>query len=172
MPIANSTHGSVIESLDCFRSDRWGQDAFIRDEVSLKIEHCLVIGPSLDGSDQDRDGEDESTLLKSIDVVYSHEQALGQCSLWLDQHMPQAKRVKADSTATAARNLLRDRSKESQKLREAAICSEVCVHTYAGLRLLRRGIQDRNGPSIHSAQFQLLNSPIRQRDTIRHSRPL
>ncbi|PVF93665.1 PDT-domain-containing protein [Serendipita vermifera] len=144
MPIANSTHGSVIESLDCFRSDRWGRDAFIRDETSLKIEHCLVVGPSLDTDNRDTGEEDQEALLKSIDVVYSHEQALGQCTLWLTQHMPQAKRVKSDSTATAARTLLRERPKEPRMTREAAICAEVCVITYAGLRLIQRGIQDRS----------------------------
>lgn len=142
MPLANSTHGAVIETLDALRSDRWSKDAFIRDEITLKIEHCLVVSAFTGLSPE----EDAADILKSIVCVYSHEQALGQCANWLSKHLPAAKRVKVESTAAAAERLVTKKAIMGQQTagREAAICSEMCIRTVPGLRLLQRNIQDRD----------------------------
>jgi prephenate dehydratase len=152
IPLANSTHGAVIETLNLFRSDRWSKDAFIRDEITLKIDHCLFIASSTDDEDEQ---EDVGAVLESILCVYSHEQALGQCSGWLDRHIPRAKRVKTDSTVAAGERILNARrGGQPTKVREAAICPETCLRTQIGLRLVKKGIQDRHGvfpisPEIH-----------------------
>jgi prephenate dehydratase len=152
IPLANSTHGAVIETLNLFRSDRWSKDAFIRDEITLKIDHCLFIASSTDDEDEQ---EDVGAVLESILCVYSHEQALGQCSGWLDRHIPRAKRVKTDSTVAAGEIILNARrGGQPTKVREAAICPETCLRTQVGLRLVKKGIQDRHGvfpilPEIH-----------------------
>lgn len=120
MPLANSTHGAVLETLDLFRSDRWSKDAFLRDEITLEIEHCLFIASSTNGEDEQ---EDVGAILESIVCIYSHEQALGQCAGWLDRHIPRAKRVKTDSTAAAGERILNARiGGQIAKVREAAIC--------------------------------------------------
>lgn len=134
----NSTHGVVIETLDLLRSERWSKDAFIIDDITLKIEHCLVVA---EVSEQ----EEKQDLLEDVTIVYSHEQALGQCAGWLDRSLPQAKRVKVESTAQAAK--LVSEGKEESKNRAVAICPEICVETYPHLRLAKKGIQDRNGTS-------------------------
>jgi prephenate dehydratase len=143
MPLANSTHGAVIETLDLFRSDRWSTDAFIRDEITLKIEHCFFVASSTNGEDGQ---ENIDAIMESIVCVYSHEQALGQCAGWLDRHVPRATRVKTDSTAAAGERILNARTGgQMTKVREAAICPETCLWTQVGLRLVKKGIQDRQG---------------------------
>lgn len=159
MPLANSTHGAVIETLDSFRSDRWSNTAFIRDEITLKVEHCLVIA----SPKGEKEEKNPSEILESIVRVYSHEQALGQCAGWLGQHLPQAKRVKTESTAAAASRLIQQTNGEttiSQPMvgLEAAICSEMCLQTQAGLRLLRKNIQDRDGAIIPNCHDLILIS--------------
>jgi prephenate dehydratase len=136
-------HGAVIETLDLFRSDRWSRDAFIRDEVTLKIEHCLFVAST---TNEENEQEDIDAVLKSIVCVYSHEQALGQCAGWLDWYLPWAKRVKTDSTVAAGERILKRRP-EGQPMegREAAICAETCIRTQTGLKLVKKGIQDRQG---------------------------
>lgn len=102
IPLANSTHGAVIETLDPFRSDRWSNTAFIRDEITLKVEHYLVVSSST--NEQER--KSPSKILESIMRVYSHEQALGERAGWMGEHLQQAKKVKTESTATATASLI------------------------------------------------------------------
>lgn len=127
------------------------------DETTIKIEHCLVVACNPD------DGESASEcVLDAITTVYSHEQALGQCSNWLDQNLPRAKMVKTESTALAAQQILGQLEKNASKEglgRSAAICSEVCVSTYPGLKLARKGIQDR-GSTCRSLSLRILSHRI------------
>ncbi len=61
IPQGNSIHGSVIESYDLFRLPGAGKDVFIRDEVVLKVQHCLIVRAGV--------------RLQDITRVISHEQA-------------------------------------------------------------------------------------------------
>lgn len=42
IPQENSIFGSVIETYDSFRSERAGIEAFVRGEITLAVQHCLL----------------------------------------------------------------------------------------------------------------------------------
>ncbi|TFK30535.1 PDT-domain-containing protein [Coprinopsis marcescibilis] len=118
VPQENTIFGSVVETYDLLRDLDGG---FIVGEVTLRIDHCLLVKPGV--------------RLENIQTVLSHEQALGQCRLFLETHLPNAITEKTSSTAEAARLLL-DRPPT-----HAAICSRVCATIFKGLVVLREAIQ-------------------------------
>jgi len=67
VPIENSIEGSVNQTYDLFLE----YDLKVRDEIILRIAHCLIAHPG--------------TQLNAIKTVYSHPQALGQCRKFLEQ---------------------------------------------------------------------------------------
>jgi prephenate dehydratase len=80
VPVENSIEGSVTMTLDAL----WRLDNLqIQQALVLSIEHQLIT---------------IAQNLAQITTVYSHPQALSQCQEWLDQHLPQAKRIPANST--------------------------------------------------------------------------
>jgi prephenate dehydratase len=80
VPVENSIEGSVTMTLDAL----WRLDNLqIQQALVLSIEHQLIT---------------IAQNLAQIATVYSHPQALSQCQEWLDQHLPQAKRIAANST--------------------------------------------------------------------------
>src|SRR3954468_7102105 len=81
IPIENSTEGSVRETLDSFVES----DLKIVAQIHLEITHALV----------------SSVPLEKIERVYSKDQALAQCRLWLQRHLPHAQLVDAASTSRA-----------------------------------------------------------------------
>ncbi|KAF5375245.1 hypothetical protein D9758_000184 [Tetrapyrgos nigripes] len=132
VPQENTIFGSVVETYNALRILQHG---FIRGEITLEIQHCLVTRKGVGLSD--------------IDCVMSHEQALGQCRGFLSKHLPNASRKKMDSTAAAAEALLRS----PDGLKSAAICSKVCVTMFEGLQMLYEGIQDEK---INFTRFYVL----------------
>ncbi|KAH6917290.1 Prephenate dehydratase-domain-containing protein [Coprinopsis sp. MPI-PUGE-AT-0042] len=118
VPQENTIFGSVIETYDSLRG---AGDHFVVGEKILRIEHCLLVGTGV--------------KLDQIHTVLSHEQALGQCRVFIQTHLPNAVTIKTSSTASAARSLL-DRS-----LGHAAISSRVCATIFPGLEVLKSGIQ-------------------------------
>ncbi len=84
VPVENSTEGVINHTLDMFISS----PLVICGEVSLRIHHHLL---SLE------------TELAAVKRVYSHQQSLAQCRLWLDRHLPNAEQVTVGSNAEAAR---------------------------------------------------------------------
>ena len=88
VPVENSIEGSVTMTADTI----WQLDAplQIQQAVVLSIDHALI---------------SIATDLNQIELVYSHPQALSQCQEWLQQHLPQAERISANSTTAALTTL-------------------------------------------------------------------
>lgn len=83
VPVENSIEGTVNITLDMLAHE---VDLNIQGEVTLDIKHCLLTkGP-----------ED------SIEVIYSHPQALAQCRRFLLKNFPDARCITTESTAQAA----------------------------------------------------------------------
>ncbi|KAJ1311264.1 hypothetical protein OPQ81_009762 [Rhizoctonia solani] len=114
IPLENSLHGSVIETLDLLRVDK-------------PLERACAGG----------------VRMEDIKNVLSHEQALGQCHDFLSKHLPGVTQVQTASTAAAAEHLLQLAAKGDALARHsAAICSRICVDMHKELELLRSSIQD------------------------------
>ena len=88
VPIENSLEGSVNDTLDLLVHE---SSLFIRQELVLPIEHCILVYPGTQATD--------------VRLVYSHPQALGQCRKYLEQNFPKADMVAALSTAAAVEKL-------------------------------------------------------------------
>lgn len=195
IPLANSTHGMVIETYDLLRSERVPRDFSIVGDTIIKIEHCLVVSgsegyaitreeahthPVTQQSTPVTTTASEENILKNINIVYSHEQALGQCSGWLDRHLPNAKRVPVSSTAAAAKMLLQPpnhhattplnlNKDQNTGCMQAAIASEICLRLYPELRLVQRGVQDDRSTSHmhnHVESHQVSSLLVREPNTI------
>ena len=120
VPIENSLEGSVTDTLDILIRQA---GLFIRRELVLPIEHCLLVMPNTTTSD--------------IQVIYSHPQALGQCREFLERCFPKAQLVASLSTAAAVGDM-----KESQ-LPSAAIAPHRAAQLNS-VEVLARGIQDNS----------------------------
>ncbi len=116
VPIENSVEGSVHHAQDMFVSS----PLKICGEIELKVEQHLMSA-----------AED----LSKIERVYSHQQSLGQCKMWLRKNLPRAEKIACSSNAEAAR-----RARNAPDA--AAIASETAASIY-GLKILRRDVQDR-----------------------------
>lgn len=117
LPIENSTHGSVVGVYDLMKKHNF---SIVR-SVKLRISHNLLAKPNVD--------------LKDITEVYSHEQAIGQCSEFLAAN-PQIKVNVCANTAMAAKMVA-----ESDRSDVAAISSKQCAELY-GLKVLSDSIQN------------------------------
>lgn len=84
VPVENSTEGGVNQTLDCFATT----PLKICGEIELPIHHYLLA---------------TTPDLSQIKRVYSHQQSLAQCRLWLDMHLATTERVAVNSNAEAAR---------------------------------------------------------------------
>jgi prephenate dehydratase len=120
VPIENSLEGSVNDTLDILIRQ---PKLFIRRELVLPIEHCLLVKPGVTASD--------------IQVVYSHPQALAQCREFLERCFPKAQLVASLSTAAGVGDV-----KASQV--PAAAIAPFRSATLYGVEVLARGIQDNN----------------------------
>jgi chorismate mutase/prephenate dehydratase len=115
VPIENSSEGSVDHVLDALV----GGDLLIRAELELEVAQCLL---------------SRAGGLPSIERVYSHPQALGQCRMWLAKNLPGAQLVQSPSTAAAVR--------ETADPRAAAVAGRLASDLY-GVPVLRERIQDQ-----------------------------
>jgi prephenate dehydratase/prephenate dehydrogenase len=116
VPVENSSEGSVTATLDCFNKS----SLIICGEISLRIKHVLL-------------GNSKSNK-ESIKKIVSHQQSLGQCRQWLDQHFPGVERVPVSSNAEAALMASHDSS-------VAAIASKSAAKIYQ-LSMLAKDIED------------------------------
>ncbi len=116
LPIENSLQGSVISVYDLMKKYRF----HIVRSVKIKIDHMLMAKPGVKLSD--------------IKEIYSHEQALAQCSDFLSTLG--VKLIPCENTATAAKIL-----SESDRRDIAAISSKSCAELY-DLSILSENIQN------------------------------
>lgn len=117
LPIENSTAGSVKKVYDLMIHHKFSIVRTFR----LKIDHNLLANSGAD--------------LTTIKEIYSHEQAINQCSAFLAK-MPGVKIIPVENTATAAEMVA-----SSGRTDVAAISSRSCMELY-GLISLAASIQD------------------------------
>lgn len=122
LPIENSSAGIVSQNYDLLVEF----ENYIVAEQVIDIEHCLL---GLKGAGEDR-----------IRKVYSHPQALAQCSRYLDEHRDM-EQISMENTAVAAKKIVED-SDPSQ----AAIAGAHCAALY-GLDVLKENISFSDGNS-------------------------
>jgi chorismate mutase/prephenate dehydratase len=117
-PIENTTAGSINEAYDLLA----GMDLHLIGEEVLRVQHCLV---GLPGSDVSR-----------IRRVFSHPQALAQCSVFLSSLRDCAVQAFTDTAMSVTK--VRDEVDPTQ----AAVASERAADLY-GLSVLQRGIANQ-----------------------------
>ena len=118
LPIENSTAGSVLEVYDLMKKYRFS----IVKTVRLRISHCIAAR--------------KDVQMKDVTTVYSHPQAISQCSEFIKNAGLKAQT--SENTATAAKWL-----KETDDKTAAVLCSEKCAEFY-GLKILKKGVQNNN----------------------------
>lgn len=118
VPIENSTEGVVSHTLDQFIDS----PLKIYGEVLQEVTHHLL---------------SRSGKMEDIKKIYSHSHAIGQCTAWLEKHLPRIPLVEVYSTAKAAELCAEDQT-------SAAIASELAAHLY-GLQIVKKRIEDAVG---------------------------
>ena len=119
LPIENSLNGSVGEVYELLKKYR----LYIVRSTKMQINHALL---GVKGASP-----------RTVRKVYSHEQALGQCSDYLKEH-PGMMAQTADNTAIAAKVV-----SDSGNPEVAAISNRLCADLY-GLSVLEDGIQNND----------------------------
>ena len=117
IPVENSTAGTVNAVYDLMRK----HDFRIVRSVRVKIDHNLLVRPG--------------TKVEDIREIYSHAQAIAQCSAFL-QTMPNVKVIPCENTAVAAKMVA-----ESEEKGIAALSSRSCSKLY-GLEILKPDVQN------------------------------
>lgn len=120
LPVENSTAGSVTKIYDLMTR----HDFKIVRSLRLKVDHNLIAKPGV--------------RLEDIHEIFSHEQAISQCSRFLEKLGPDVKITRCENTAVAAAAVA-----NSDRTDAAAISSYSCVGLY-GLNCLASDIQDRS----------------------------
>ncbi len=118
LPIENSTNGSVRTVYELLQRKRF---SIVRG-TTLHIRHELMAKPG--------------TKLADITEIYSHEQAIGQCSRYLSSLNGKVKVIPCDNTALAAKMVA-----EGANPQAAAISSHACSELY-GLDVINDDIQN------------------------------
>lgn len=118
IPIENSTAGSVKQVYDLMISRKF---RIVR-TVRIKIDHNLLAKPGTD--------------LKDIREIYSHEQAISQCSAFLASLGSGVKITRVENTAKAAQMVA-----DSERTDVASLSSRSCAGQY-GLNVLASAVQD------------------------------
>lgn len=132
IPIENSSAGSVTEVYDLMLRYRF----YISAAVDIPVDHCLAAA--------------KGTKVTDIIRVYSHSQALSQCSDFLNAH-PAIEAHDYVSTAQAAEYVA-----ASGKPGYAAICSEDAARK-SGLEIIQRGFQ--NNPN-NTTRFIVISKKL------------
>jgi prephenate dehydratase len=143
VPFENSSNGSVVQLLDLL-ADREGRysDVEVCAEYYLRVRHCLLgrrpPPASLGGA-----GNEAEVALRGVEKLYTHPQAWGQCSAFLDRHYTGVEREDVSSTSRAAEMVAQEQAlKVGRYGRSAAIASQLAAEVY-GLDVLEEGIEDQ-----------------------------
>jgi len=147
VPVENLVEGSVTVTLDTL----WQLETLqICQALILPVSHALI---------------SEAKSLDSIQTVYSHPQALGQCQKWLEQFLPLVQLVPTNSTTEALQSLAGDPA-------IAAIASERAAQLY-NLPVLVCPIQDYSENCTRfwilskSASFKAIERSPRQDQSVK-----
>ena len=119
LPIENSTAGSVKKVYDLMIRHNF---SIVR-SFRLKVDHNLLANPG--------------ATMESIKEIYSHEQAINQCSDFL-KNLTGVKIIPVENTATAAEMVA-----SSGRIDIAALSSRSCAELY-GLKVLAASVQDKD----------------------------
>ncbi len=119
VPIENSTAGSVTRIYDLMINHNF---SIVR-SVRLKVDHNLL--------------SKAGTQLEDIREIFSHEQAINQCSDFIKSLGLNVKVTVCENTAIAAKMVA-----DSDRKDIAAICSRGCIELY-GLKCLKYGVQNQ-----------------------------
>ena len=117
LPIENSTAGSVRKVYDLMLSHNF----YIVRSTRIKVNHCLVAK--------------QGTDIHDIKEIYSHEQAISQCSEFLKE-LGNVKVTEVENTAVAAQMVAK-----SGRSDVAALSSYRCAELY-GLKSIKSNVQD------------------------------
>ena len=115
VPIENSTEGVVRHTLDMFVNS----PLKVCGEVELRIHHHLL---------------SKAKTIAEVKRIYAHQQALAQCSNWLNTHLSFAEHLAVGSNADAARRAAAEEG-------AAAIAGDIAAGLYA-LNILASNIED------------------------------
>lgn len=118
LPIENSTAGSVRKVYDLMLSHNF----YIVRSTRIKVNHCLIAK--------------QGTELNDVKEIYSHEQAISQCSEFLKELGSGVKLTEVENTAVAAQMVA-----QSGRNDVAALSSYRCAELY-GLKSIKSNVQD------------------------------
>ncbi len=142
LPIENSTAGAVIDNYDL----QIKYDNHIVAETFVKVRHALLGCPG--------------AKAKDIKTVFSHAQALMQCSEFLNGN-PEIKQISLENTAVAAKKVVEDKNPA-----QAAVASEMAARLY-GLEVLKPQIQNNKN---NTTRFIILSRrALYRRDAVKVS---
>ncbi len=119
VPLENSTAGSVNSIYDLMMSHKF---SIVR-SIRLKVDHNLLALPG--------------ATISGIREIYSHQQAISQCSEFL-QGLTNVKIIPCENTAVAAKRVAEGGRKDV-----AALASRTCMRQY-GLTSLADSVQDQD----------------------------
>jgi chorismate mutase/prephenate dehydratase len=136
LPIENSSAGAINDNYDLLIK----YENYIAAEILLPVSHALLAG--------------QDTELSDIRTVYSHPQALMQCSNYLNEQGWQ--QISLANTAVAAKKVIEDGDKT-----QAAVASEIAGRLY-GLKALKTSIQNNQG---NTTRFMVVSKkPVYRKD--------
>lgn len=119
VPLENSTAGSVNAVYDLMQQHKF---SIVR-SIRLKVDHNLLVKPG--------------TKLQEIREIYSHEQAIAQCSEFIST-LKGVKIIPCENTAIAAKMVA-----DSERKDIAAFSSRPCAKLY-GLQILQDSVQNQS----------------------------
>lgn len=127
IPIENSIQGGVSQNLDLLQASN---DLYAVKELVIRIDHRLIYK--------------EGVKLSQIGRVYSHRQALDQCSAFLSKEMPFASLRETESTGFGISRAVEDETGKS-----AAIAGAHTENLRSGFVMSEEGISDEKNNFTH-----------------------
>lgn len=140
VPVENSSNGSVMQTLDLL-ADPAGlyPEVKVCGEYYLTVHHCLLARKAQES-------------LTSINQLYTHPQAWGQCERFLAHHFKGVERQDVSSTSKAAELVANETTERS-----AAIASRFAAEHH-GLAVLEENIEDKANNTTRFLALRNVNS--------------